>query len=84
VSNRESVFAVGRQHDYSPTFWKGMGQVERVVKQGNIFTTNQAFDRLKATLEPNEKPKRAATNKSAIVVGPVSGERSSTRKTETS
>lgn len=82
--DREPVFAIGRQHDYSPTFWKGMGQVERGVKQGNIFTANQAFDRLKATLEPNEQPKRSATNKSAIVVAPVSSERSSTRKTGTS
>lgn len=48
---------IGRHHAYSPKFWKGMNQVERGVQQGSIFTANQAYERLNATVEP--KPKDA-------------------------
>ena len=55
--DRERMMTVGRHHAYSTDFWKGMSQVERGVKQGSIFTANQAYDRLDAATEP--KPKNA-------------------------
>ena len=55
--DRERIMTVGRRHTYSTNFWKGMSQVERGVKQGSIFTANQAYERLNAATEP--KPKNA-------------------------
>lgn len=46
---------IGRHQAYSPAFWKGMNQVERGVRQGNIFTANQAYERLNETVEPKSK-----------------------------
>ncbi len=53
--DREQMITVGRHHAYSTDFWKGMSQVERGVKQGSIFTANQAYERLNAATE--SKPK---------------------------
>ena len=55
--DRERMLTIGRLHAYSTDFWKGMSHVERGVKQGNIFTANQAYERLNAATEP--KPKNA-------------------------
>lgn len=55
--DRERMVTIGRHHAYSTDFWKGMSHVERGVKQGSIFTANQAYDRLNAATEP--KPKNA-------------------------
>lgn len=78
--DREPMSAIGRQHEYSPTFWKAMGRVEYGVKKGNIFTANQAFDQLKKTLDPGEKPKQSTAIQKTAVVAVTSGEKSSTRK----
>lgn len=53
--DRERVRLVGQHHDYSPDFWKGMGKVEREVRQGKLFTANQAYERLRETVEPRPK-----------------------------
>ncbi|ADB42788.1 DUF5712 family protein [Spirosoma linguale] len=55
--DRERMMSIGQHHAYSTDFWKGMSQVERGVKQGSIFTANQAYERLSAATEP--KPKNA-------------------------
>lgn len=47
----EKITIIGQSHHYSPVFWKGMNQVERGVKQGTVFTQNQAYERLNATIE---------------------------------
>lgn len=59
--DRERITTIGRQHGYSAEFWKGMSQVERGVKQGNIFTANQAYERLNAATDP--KPENARQQK---------------------
>ena len=56
--DRERIMTVGRHHTYSTNFWKGMSQIERGVKQGNIFTANQAYERLNAATEPKQKNAR--------------------------
>ncbi|XAZ82182.1 DUF5712 family protein (plasmid) [Fibrella sp. ES10-3-2-2] len=53
--DRERIHLVGRQYNYSSPFWKGMGQVEREVRQGKLFTANQAYERLRETVEPKPK-----------------------------
>jgi len=53
--NQVQITTIGRHHAYSPEFWKGMNQVERGVKQGSIFTANQAYERLNETVEPKLK-----------------------------
>ncbi len=55
--DRERMMTIGRHHAYSTDFWKGISHVERGVKQGSIFTANQAYERLNAAAEP--KPKNA-------------------------
>jgi hypothetical protein len=53
--DRERMHRAGQEQGYSSGFWKGVGQVERGVKQGAVFTANQAYERIesktKLTLE---------------------------------
>ena len=56
--DRERMMTIGRHHAYSTDFWKGMSQVERGVKQGSIFTANQAYERLHSASEPKSKDTR--------------------------
>lgn len=56
--DRERMLTIGRHHAYSTDFWKGMSQVERGVKGGNIFTANQAYERLQESTGPNVKNAR--------------------------
>lgn len=65
--DRERVTIIGQHHAYSTDFWKGMNQVERGVKQGNIFTTNQAYERLNAATEPKPKNARQRGSSSQVV-----------------
>ena len=65
--DRERMMAVGRHHAYSTDFWKGMSQIERGVKQGSIFTANQAYDRLNAATEPKPKNARHQPNDSRAI-----------------
>ncbi len=53
--DRERMHLIGRHHEFSSAFWKGMGQIEREVKQGKVFTANQAYERLRETVEPKQK-----------------------------
>ena len=53
--DKAQITTIGRHHAYSTEFWKGMNQLERGVKQGNIFTANQAYERLNETVEPKSK-----------------------------
>lgn len=57
--DRERMQLVGKHHAYSSDFWKGIGQVERDVKQGKVFTANQAYERLRETVEPKPKADRS-------------------------
>ena len=65
--DRERMITVGQLHAYSTDFWKGMGQVERGVKQGSIFTANQAYDWLNAATEPKPKNDRQQPDESRAV-----------------
>lgn len=65
--DKEQMATIGKHHNYSSAFWKGMSQVERGVKQGSIFTQNQAYERLKATTEPKRaEPNRRVPDERAI------------------
>lgn len=53
--DRERMHLVGRHHAYSSNFWKGMGRVEQDVRQGKVFTANQAYERLQEVTEPKQR-----------------------------
>lgn len=57
--DRDRIQTVGQHNQYSARFWKGMGQVEKEVKQGNIFTANQAYERLHQATESKPKNSRS-------------------------
>jgi len=65
--DRERMMTVGQHHAYSSDFWKGMSQIEQGVKQGSIFTANQAYDRLNAATEPKQKNARHRPDDSRVV-----------------
>lgn len=45
----DKMKVMGQERQYDRPFWKGVSQVEKGFKQGNIFTPNQAYERLKET-----------------------------------
>lgn len=62
----EQMATIGRHYRYSSEFWKGINRVEWGVKQGNIFTANQAYEKLKATVEPKAKAPRPVSRQRAV------------------
>lgn len=55
--DHDRLINFGQKHAYSTDFWKGMSRIEQGLKQGSVFTANQAYERLNDATEP--KPKNA-------------------------
>ncbi len=65
--DREKIIGIGQQHGYSPNFWKGMSQVERGVKNGSVFTANQAYERLNNTTKAKSKNTKQQTGNELVI-----------------
>ncbi|MDB5239647.1 MAG: hypothetical protein JWP57_272 [Spirosoma sp.] len=56
--DRDVLASVGQQQKYGSRFWQTLNRLEREVRTGNVFTLNQAYERLQAGDNPNRLEKQ--------------------------